>query len=434
MDDIFAPGFVTKPYWWDAAPPEEARDQPLPEKTDVAIVGSGYCGLTAAMELARAGVGATLIEAGALGFGASTRSGGMVSSGQKLVLTGAIETFGPALADQVFEESKASYALVQTLIERERLDADFQRCGRFFGAYAPSHYARLERNAELLRKYTQVDATMVPRDRQRSEIGSDHYYGGFVVSDYGGVHPAKYNRALRQAARRAGAALHSHAAVKQVRKDGDRFRVDTARGTILAKDVVIATNGYTDRAVPYLRRRIIPVRSYIVATEPLPKELMDDILPKRRMMSDSRHELNYFRPSPDGTRLLFGCRPTVFDHDEAIVARRSYERMVAVYPQLKGSKLTHGWSGYVGMTFDHVPHLGTHEGIHYAMGCNGNGVAMTTYLGYQTAMRILGRQNRPSVFDNRPFPSRPYYAGWPWMVPIGTAWYHLLDRMTRRPG
>jgi glycine/D-amino acid oxidase-like deaminating enzyme len=428
---IFAPNFVTYPYWWEAAPPEEAKSETLPESVEVAIIGSGYCGLAAALELSRSGTRAAVLEAGPLGFGASTRSGGMVSSGQKLVLTGAIETFGPALAERVFAESKASYALVQDLVAREELDADLQRCGRFFAAWTPRDYPRLAANAEKLQRYTQVDVRLVPRERQREEIGSDYFHGGFVVADYGGVHPAKYNKALRDAARRAGATLHSHAAARAIRREGERFVIDTPRGRVLAKEVIVATNGYTDSTIPYLQHRIVPVRSYIVATEELPEATMREITPHRRMMSDSRRELSYFRPSPDGRRLLMGCRPTALDRDERRAAIGAHRRIVNIFPQLAGVQLTHAWSGFVGMTFDHVPHMGTHEGVHYAMGCNGNGVAIATYLGHRTARKILGRDNQPSVFDNRPFPAKPYYSGFPWMVPLASAWYHLCDAATR---
>ncbi len=428
---IFTDDFVARPYWWDAAPPEDAAADPLPEETDVAIVGSGYCGLSAALELARSNLRATVLEAGPLGHGASTRSGGMVSSGQKLVITGAVTAFRPDQTQQVFEESKGSFAFLQELIRREGLDADYQPCGRFFGAWAPAHYERLARNAELLRRHTQVDAGMLPKAEQHREVGSDLYHGGMVVADYGAVHPAKYNQALRDAARRAGAALHSHAAVRGIARDGDGYLVATARGTVRAKEVVVATNGYTDRAVPYLRRRIIPVASYIAATEPLAPGVMDEIMPRRRMMSDTRRELSYFRPSPDGTRLVYGARTSPFDRSPQAMARGIHARILQVFPQLQGVRLSHAWSGFVGMTFDHVPHMGTHEGVHYAMGCNGNGVAMATYLGWQTALKILGRQNRPSVFDGRPFPTRPYYTGWPWMVPLVSGWYHLADAIDR---
>lgn len=432
-DTIFAENFEVKPYWWDAAPPEDASAEPLPDEVDVAIVGSGYCGLAAAAELAAAGLRTAVLEAGPLGFGASSRSGGMVSSGQKLVITGAYKVFGEGNAERVFEESKASFEFITDYIERQRLDADYQHCGRFFGAFTPDAYRTLTRHADLLQQRTGVAARMVPAVRQREEIGSDFYHGGMVVEDYGGLHPAKYNRALRGLARQSGATLHSHARVTGTEPDGAGRVVLTARGRVRAREVMIATNGYTDRAVPYLQRRIVPVASYIVATEPLPPEVMAEVLPHRRMMSDTRRELNYFRPSPDGTRLLFGCRPSFRDKDERTIARGIHRRMLQVFPQLAGRRLTHVWKGFVAMTFDKVPHMGTYEGVHYAMGCNGNGVAIATYLGHQTAQKILGRQNRPSIFDGRPFPSHPLYGGSPWLVPLASGYYHLRD-MLDRPG
>lgn len=357
----------------------------------------------------------------------------MVSSGQKLVLTGAYKVFGEGRAEEVFAESKASFDYIKDLIERETLDADYHHCGRFFGAYTKGAYDVLTRNAELLRQRTGVNAYMVSRADQRSEIGSDFYFGGMVVEDYGGLHPGKYNRALRNLARSAGATLHSHARVTSTRaSDGGRI-VGTDRGQIRAREVMIATNGYTDKTMSYLRRRVVPVESFIVVTEELPPEVMDDIMPKRRMMSDTRRELAYFRPSPDGKRLIIGCRPTFRTKDEASVACGIHARLLQIFPQLKGYKLSRAWKGFVAMTFDHVPHMGTHEGVHYALGCNGNGVAMSTYLGYQTALKILGRQNRPCIFDGRPFPSNPFYNGVPWMVPYVSAYYHLRD-IADRPG
>src|SRR5882672_9203123 len=170
---IFTEDFQVKPYWWDAAPPEDASAEPLPETVDVAIVGSGWCGLTAAIELARAGLRTAVLDAGPLGFGASTRSGGMVSSGQKLVISGAYKVFGESNAERVFAESKGSFDFITGFIEREKLDADYQPCGRFFGAFTPGDFATLSRHAELLRERTHVTARLLPADRQREEIGSD---------------------------------------------------------------------------------------------------------------------------------------------------------------------------------------------------------------------------------------------------------------------
>lgn len=423
--------FTTNPYWWDAAPPDPEAKDPLPASVDVAIVGSGFCGLSAALELARGGLSVAVLEAGPLGIGASSRSGGMVSSGQKLVLTDVLKDFPEDEANHALEDSAETFDFLKDLITRENLDADLQLTGRFFGAWTPKHFETLKKNAELLARRTGVTTRIVQKSEQRAEIGSDFYHGGMLVEEYGGVHPAKYNRALRQAAKAAGAGLYAFAAVEGWERDGDRLTVKTARGTLKAREVMVATNGYTTGELSWFRRRLIPVTAYIVATEPLSPALMDELIPKKRMVSDTRKELSFLRPSPDGTRMLLGGRPNAFLNDEERAVTGLRARLVQIFPQLKDVRISHAWRGNVCMTFDHLPHLGREEGIHYALGCNGNGVALMTWLGRQTALRILGKQNRISVFQDRPFPTAPYYKERTWFLPFVSAGYHARDFLDR---
>ena len=424
---ILHPAFRAEPYWWDAAPPEDARDAPLPSQVDVVIVGSGFAGLSAALEARRAGASVAVLDAGPLGGGASSRSGGMVSSGQKLVLTSALAGLPAAQAEAALEDSKATFQFLQALVAREQLDADLQICGRFFGAFTPAHLATLHRNAAILAERTGVHVRVLSREEQREEVGTNYFHGGFVVEEYGGVHPAKLNQALRQAARQAGATLHSHARVLSTSRKGAAHLVRTARGDIRAGGVLFATNGYTDGASPWLQRRVVPVMSYQIATEPLPPGLMDRLIPHRRMVTDSRKELTYTRPSPDGTRVLFGCRPRSFDAPPERLALRLRARMLRIWPELAPLRLTHAWGGFVGMTRDRLPHVAEHEGVLHAVGCNGNGVALMTYLGWHAAQLMLGRTNRRAFFADLPFPAVPLYAGRPWFVPLASVGYHLRD-------
>ncbi len=431
---VLAPNFTTDPYWWDAAPPESARE-PLPAQTDVLVVGSGYCGLSAAAELARNGTDVTVVDAEALGAGASTRSGGMVSSGQKLVIGGAIKGVDGARMERLLEDSLASYEHLKTLIREKELDADLGVFGRYFGAHVPRHYDRLRRQGELLARHTGVKVHEIPKSRQHEITRTDYYHGGILIDDYGGLHPAKYHRALRLLAVANGAKLRSHAPVLTVGPLVDGFHdVETGRGMIRARNVFFGTNGYTDKANGYLQQRVVAVRSYQIATEPLPPELMAEINPGKRMITDSRRELIYTRPSPDGTRILFGSRPGLFSIPESEAAPRLHAMMLKVWPQLAGYRVTHCWSGKVGMTADKIAHMGKHDGIDFAIGCNGNGVALMTYLGHQSALKLLGRQNRPSAFDNPAFPRVPVplYDGTPWFLPIVSGWYHLQDAIERR--
>jgi gamma-glutamylputrescine oxidase len=431
--DLFHPDFKAEPYWWEAARPEDSRETPLPASVDVLIVGSGFAGLSAALEAARAGGSVAVVDGGPLGGGASSRSGGMVSSGQKLVLTEALRGLPVAKTVAALEDSKATFEFLKDLVAREGLDADLQLVGRFFGAFAPQHLATLTRNAETLHAKTGVTIRILSREEQREEVGSDYFHGGFVVEDYGGVHPAKLGKALRERARNAGATLHSHARVTGTERRGQGHLARTERGDIAAHHVLFATNGYTDGARPWLQRRVIPVMSYQIATEPLPKALIDDIVPRRRMVTDSRKELTYLRPSPDGTRLLFGCRPRALDDAPEKLAGRLRKRMLRIFPQLADIRLTHAWGGFVGMTADRLPHIAENDGVLHAVGCNGNGVALMTYLGWHAAQLMLGRTNRKAFFADIPFPAVPLYDGTPWIVPFASAAYHARDLLAN-PG
>ncbi|SAL47900.1 FAD dependent oxidoreductase [Caballeronia sordidicola] len=423
---LFHDDFRVAPYWWDAAPPETARVA-LPSTVDVAIVGSGYCGLSAAAEAAQHGAAVAVLDAAEIGAGGSTRSGGMVSSGQKLALTNAIRGVSAERLGRLMAESMASFDYLKRLIARESLDADLQITGRFFGAFTPGHFERLREQGELLREKTGVTVHVVSRAEQRAVVGSDYYYGGILVDEYGGLHTAKYHRALRELARQRGATLHSHAAVERIEKVGSRFVVHTARGKINANHVLVATNGYTSRLTPFFSRRVLPVASYQIATEPLPPGLMDILNPGRRMISDSKRNLFYTRPSPDGTRMLFGSRPSFREIGEREAARILHAKMAELWPALRDVRITHAWKGYVAMTGDKLAHIGQHEGVHYALGCNGNGVALMSYLGQRIASTLLGLAPAPGAFGEGPFPLSPGGIASTLSVPVGAALYQLDD-------
>jgi glycine/D-amino acid oxidase-like deaminating enzyme len=423
---LFHENFKLAPYWWDAAPPETARE-PLPASVDLAIVGSGYCGLSAAAQAAREGASVAVLDAAEIGAGGSTRSGGMVSSGQKLALTNAIRGVPAERLHRLMHESIASFDYLQRLIADEALDADLQITGRFFGAFTPRHFEQLRQQGELLRDKTGVTVHVIARDQQRAIMGSDYYYGGILVDEYGGLHTAKYHRALRGLARRHGATLHSHAAVERIERRGAGFTVHTTRGQIGAGQVLVATNGYTGSLLPFFARRVLPVASYQVATEPLPAGLMSVLNPGRRMISDSKRNLFYTRPSPDGTRMIFGSRPAIREVSERDAARLLYTKLIQLWPALRDVRITHAWKGYVAMTGDKLAHLGVHDGIHYALGCNGNGVALMTYLGQRIARHLLGLDAAPGAFGEGAFPMSTAALASRWTVPLGTALYRLDD-------
>ncbi|HEY9212335.1 MAG TPA: FAD-binding oxidoreductase [Ancylobacter sp.] len=432
-NSLLHPDFKSEPYWWDDAPPETTPvGEVLPATADVVVIGAGYCGLHAAAEFGRQGRQAVVLDTGPLGIGASTRNTGGVTGGQKILLAGPTRNVSAEQLALMLRDSLASFDYVTTLIEAEQLDAGFQRCGRFLAAYTRRHYERLLRLGELLRRHTGVRVRDVPQERLREVIATDFYRGGILVEDYASVHPARYHRALRSLARRRGAQLFSHAGVTRLTAEGGRYRVRTARGDMLAGKVVVATNGYSGHTFPAFARKLIPVTSFHIATEELPPEMIEALLPGGRMVSDSQRNLIAMRPSTDGRRIIFGARPAAFDRNERSAAGLIHATMRSVWPAMSDVRITHCWSGTVAMTFDRKPHIGEIGGVFYALGCNASGVAMMSYLGREIARRAMGRQERPCAFETPDFPQPAWSTGRPWFIPPMTTLYNLRDGFDRR--
>ncbi len=432
QEHIFHPDFVVAPYWWDKHPPADHNDR-MPRTVDIAIVGSGYCGLAAGLALARQGWRVATFDAHRIGEGASTRNGGMVSGGLKLP-AGLRRKVGQARYEKIQHDSVESFRYFESFLAEEGFDVDYQRTGRFAGAHSAGAYARQVKQAKVLNGDMGLTARMVPSDRQDEEIGSRFYHGGMVVEECGGIDPAKYHHALRHAYGAAGGSLHSRNPVREIIRDKGKFLVQTARGAVAANHVFVATNGYGDGLVPYFQRRVIPITTFVIATEPLPADLIKDINPKGRMLVDTKRILNWYRITPCGRRIIFGGRAKFSDVDERESAKSLYQLMCKIWPQVRDYRISHAWKGNVAFTFDHLPHIDTHQGIHYAGGCQGAGIAMATYLGHRTAMRLLHPDHPSCGFENLGFPSRPLYYGKPWFIPPLASYYKLLDRVERWTG
>ncbi|MBI1847707.1 MAG: FAD-binding oxidoreductase [Candidatus Rokubacteria bacterium] len=430
--DIFAPGFTPTPYWWEAAPPSDAPLAAVSDRADVAIVGAGYCGLSAALELRRQGLDVAVLEAGRIGQAASSLNGGMVSGSLKLTHAELARVFSRDRATALLEEGARCLPFLEELVTREGIACHYRRTGRFVGAHCPAAYAALGPKVEAIKALTDAGAWLLSRERQREEIDTDHYFGGMVAEASGALHPALYHRGLAEAARRAGAVVAEQAEVTAIEPGPAGFAVTTSRGRVLAREVLVATNGYTGPVTPWLRRRLIPLGSYIIATEPLPPETARRLVPRGRMIVDTNRVLSYYRLSPDGTRVLYGGRASFRRATAAEAAPRLHAMMTSVWPELARTRVTHAWTGNVAFTFDHVPHMGVHEGVHYAAGCQGSGVAMASYLGHQVALKLAGKQVASCAFDGLPFPTRPTYTGDPWFLPIVGSYYRARDWLERR--
>jgi glycine/D-amino acid oxidase-like deaminating enzyme len=423
--------FERRPYW-HATMPElpDRRGRQLPDAADVVVVGGGYTGVTAARELARRGANVTLVEAETLGFGGSTRNGGIVHPGYKWGPRTLLKRYGDETGRDLFRDTLDAYALVKRLIADESIECEFRECGTLDLAYGASHIGDLIESGRTLVDFG-VDAAFVPREQLREEIGSDAYHGGLAVAQGALLHPGKYFAGLAAAAERAGADLHEGVRAHGVRRQADgRVVVETDRGAIHAKEVVVGTNGYTDGFVPSLRRRIIPIGSYIIATEPLPEELARELSPRGRAFFDTKNFLYYWHVSAD-RRMVFGGRASFLPTSVDRTARILHKGMLEVHPQLAGYRVEYAWGGNVGFTFDRMPHVGRMDGVTYAMGCCGTGVATMTWLGTAVGGWLSGDE-APALARLR-FPIVPVpYEGRPWFLPFVGEWFRLRDRIDRR--
>jgi glycine/D-amino acid oxidase-like deaminating enzyme len=433
VPDIFHKDFVPIPYWWEAYKPEAGELVEVPRSAAVAIVGGGYAGLSTALELAKQGIEGVVLEAGELGCGASTRNGGAVSGGVNLGKSYSGKTTGvaPEQADRILSDAADAFALIDRLIEEEKIACFWEKPGRFVGAWTRKHFDVQSRRLAMLNSAARSGAYMVPRERQREEIASDYYFGGMVVERSGKLHPALYYKGLLDACRRRDVAVCAKAAVRAIGRSGAVWRIETSRGDVSAGEVVVATNGYTGSLVPALRRRVVPIASHIIATEELPADLARSLIPKGRTLSDTRRVLCYYRLSPDGTRVVFGGRARFTQVDATVSAPILHRYMLDRFPQLRGVRVTHAWTGNVAFTLDAMPHMGRRDGLHYCLGCNGSGVAMMTYLGWQTARKIARVANYACSFDSPDFPDHPLYNGNPWFLPVVGGYYRLRDNLDR---
>lgn len=429
-----ARALAATPYWWEDAPRPRLGERPLPPRVDVAIIGSGITGLSAACVLARAGRSVLVLEAGVPGYGASSRNAGYVGRTLKHSFRTLAERRGLARATEIYRELRAAFDAVIEMVQAERIECALRVCGRFIAANSPRHYEELARELEARRKHLGDEFEMVPRAEQHREIGSELYFGGALIPDLGALHPARYHLGLLNAAMRSGAIISANNIVTRVGGDGGRgqFEIESARGDIRARNVVIATNGYAGPVVDWLDRRVIPFNAYMIATDLLPPALLDRALPRDRTFIDSNHNINFIRRSPDGRRILFGGRTGSRLPTTHAAARRLGRELARIFPDLAGVPLTHSWTGRCAATFDLFPHMGVHDGVHFAVGYCFAGVPMGTHLGRKVALKILGSAEAETVFDSPSFPTIPFYRGRPWFVPTVMAGVDLIDRWRGR--
>ena len=373
-----------------------------------------------------------VLESGAPGFGASSRNGGQVGSGnQRFSVRYLVDRFGRKHAKELLDEGFAALKHVGDLIESEGIECHFQRVGRFRGANRPGHYDPMARDHEDLARITGVEFQMVPRGEQHAEIGTDFYHGGAVLPGDASLHPALYHQGLLEKVRKAGVEVVPFTKVEGLVRQ--RVAVRTNRGELSAGDVIVATNGYTTDATPTYNTptyntRIQPIPSAIIATETLAPEVMARIMPKARVIGETRRVFYYYRACPEHRRVIFGGRVSSAG-DRSSDFSHLYDGMIEIFPELAGTQITHCWTGFTGYTRDTLPHAGTRDGMHFAMGYCGSGVARASYLGRKLALKLLGDVEGHTAWDEHAFRPFLFPAATRTLLPAAIAWMRLRDTL-----
>jgi len=417
------------PYWWNGLPAEEAP-APLPKSIDVAVIGSGFTGLSAALTLLRRGRSVAVLEAGRTGYGASTRNGGQVGSGnQKFRVKTLIALRGEKKAVALLKEGVAMLDYIERFIAEEKISCHFRRSGRFRGAMRPEHYEAMARDMEDLRAVARVDSFMVPRAEQAREIATDMFHGGSVLPHDASLHPGLYHAGLSQRVKEAGGIIVDHCPATGIAPEPDGFSIGTPKGRLQARNVIVATNGYTGHLESYLSQRMVTVESALLATAPLDQERITALMPGARMYGNTARVFSYFRAAPDEPRIVWGGRTGRLHGTKRASAYAHLARdLLKVFPSLTDVPVTHGWSGKIGYTFDELPHLGkTPAGIHFAMGYCGTGVSRSTYFGHKIALQLIGDPAGQTAFDDIVFPSHAFQPLAQVAVPVVETWYRVRD-------
>lgn len=419
--------FKPTPYWWEGLPEPGERGTP-PATADVAVIGGGFTGLSAALTLARAGRQTVVFDTGAIGHGASSRNAGAVTRMLHTGFAHMAERMDRATFGALTKEASDAFETLRGLVEREEIACDFRMSGRFLAAASPAHARNLRIEMDFMQNFSGVQCRWLDAAEQAREYGVRKGAGGVVVDGTAVLHPGKLVHHMAARAAAAGAVPAPFCRVASIARGKDGFFTLThAAGTTRVRNVVVTTNGYADALVPHFRRRVLPVQATMMATEPTAPEILKRAIPNGRMVIDSRRAWRYLRPSPDGTRLLFGSLSGYRDDDMRRMARKLHAELTDALPDFADVKISHCWSGMLGLSFDRIPHLGVHGGLHYALAMNGTGAPMGTHLGHKIALRLLGSDEGRTAYDGMPFQTRPTYTGNPWFVPWIARWWKFRD-------
>ncbi|NKJ50529.1 FAD-dependent oxidoreductase [Burkholderia sp. SG-MS1] len=363
----------------------------------VCIIGGGLAGLSTALGLAERGVGEVVVlEAQQVGFGASGRNGGFVFGGYSLDCADLLKSLGPAHARELYTLTTDAVDLMRQRIARYRIDCDATDAGVILANWFDEP-ARLDAQRRLMRESFGVEWEPVPAAQLASQLKTRRYHGGLFERNAFHFHPLKYVLGVADAAARAGVTIHEHSPVVRLQRAGAGFVVHTPQGALDARHVVMAGGGYARNVYARVERAVLPIATYVMATEPLGARLHDAI-DTRAAVYDTRFAFDYYRPLPD-TRILWGGRISVRDRSPDTIARLLRRDLLKVYPQLRDVRIEYAWGGLMSYARHKMPQIGrSADGVWYAVGFGGHGMAPTTVSGELLAAAIAGERPVPDAF------------------------------------
>ncbi|MTD26269.1 NAD(P)/FAD-dependent oxidoreductase [Erwinia sorbitola] len=420
--------------FWQATAPAftGAATGDLPATADVVVIGGGFTGISAALNLARSGVKVVVLEAGEVMSQASGRNGGHCNTGVAQNFAAMVESLGVEQATRYYRAFADAVDYVQSVVAAEEIDCDFRRCGKLKLASKASHLPSLVAACEMMKRHVDPDVEILSADEVKREIDSPQFHGALLQRHGGQMHMGKFGVGLAEAAARAGAAIYPHSKVTGLtRLNGYRHRVSTAKGEIVAEKVLMATGCSNVGPFDWFQRRIIPVGSFVVVTAPLEESLLHRLLPGDRTYVTSLNLGNYMRTTAD-RRLVFGGRAR-FAISSPTSDAKSGEvlkaGMQAMFPALGNVAIDYCWGGLVDMTADRLPHAGEQDGVFYSLGYSGHGTQMSVWMGRVMA-DLIAEKNNDNPWQRNSWPAVPGYFGKPWFLPVAGLYYKAKDKFS----